>query len=296
MSSLHFEVENFGSYAEVRDLRSTNRTWLNNNFVTSAPLKHGDRLRAGKTVMAVEIEHTAIVDEAGLTPKPPLLESTSQLRCRSPRRNRWLCSLQALLAIPCLRMRSRGAKSWPTSMPSYVPMSQPRNHRTIGHRWWWPRPFIALKSLCRRLISTCRRPLRYRLHPHRRLAHTTVAIKRQPIPCTNPKRFCHRLKFQPELAAVPVAAPPAMPSPVVPLPPASRPSEPMQPAALKPQAPAVSPPYRTTSVGEARRQSHSPIESVEFSPPVERRQPRPLENGRQQSHCGFQLALLRTRC
>ncbi len=61
MSSIHFEVENFGDSAEVRDRRSTNRTWLNNSRVTSSLLTHGDRLRAGKTIMAVEIEQSVIV-------------------------------------------------------------------------------------------------------------------------------------------------------------------------------------------------------------------------------------------
>lgn len=56
MSGIHFEVENFGSYAEVRDRRSTNRTWHNNQPITTATLKHGDRLRAGKTILGIELE------------------------------------------------------------------------------------------------------------------------------------------------------------------------------------------------------------------------------------------------
>ncbi len=79
MSSIHFEVENFGDHAEVRDLKSTNRTWLNNNHVSSAMLKHGDRLRAGKTIMEIEIDHSAVLEESGLSPKPTLLESTNQI-------------------------------------------------------------------------------------------------------------------------------------------------------------------------------------------------------------------------
>ena len=79
MSSLHFEVENFGDRAEVRDLKSTNRTWLNNNHITSSALKHGDRVRAGKTIMQVELDYSAVLEESGLSPKPVLLESTSQV-------------------------------------------------------------------------------------------------------------------------------------------------------------------------------------------------------------------------
>jgi pSer/pThr/pTyr-binding forkhead associated (FHA) protein len=54
MSSIHFEVENTGSDCLVRDLGSTNGTWLNNAKVTSQRLREGDRIRAGKTVVTVE--------------------------------------------------------------------------------------------------------------------------------------------------------------------------------------------------------------------------------------------------
>ena len=56
MSGIHFEVENFGVYAEVRDQRSTNKTWLNNEVITSSRLSTGDIIRAGKTFFAVEWE------------------------------------------------------------------------------------------------------------------------------------------------------------------------------------------------------------------------------------------------
>ncbi len=54
MSSMHFEVENTGAEAEVRDLGSTNGTWLNNQRIQHQKLREGDRLRAGKTVLTVE--------------------------------------------------------------------------------------------------------------------------------------------------------------------------------------------------------------------------------------------------
>ncbi|MCC6511164.1 MAG: FHA domain-containing protein, partial [Pirellulaceae bacterium] len=70
MSSIHFEVANFGDRAEVRDLRSTNKTWLNNAQVSTSPLKHGDRLRAGKTIMGVELEYAAEVAQSHPSPLP----------------------------------------------------------------------------------------------------------------------------------------------------------------------------------------------------------------------------------
>lgn len=54
MSSIHFEVENRGSDAEVRDRGSTNGTWLNNQKILIEKLREGDRVRAGKTVLTVE--------------------------------------------------------------------------------------------------------------------------------------------------------------------------------------------------------------------------------------------------
>lgn len=54
MSSLHFEVANLGSTAELRDKGSTNGTWLHREKITVAPLREGERFCAGKTVFTVE--------------------------------------------------------------------------------------------------------------------------------------------------------------------------------------------------------------------------------------------------
>ena len=56
MSGIHFEVENLGEYAEIRDQRSTNKTWLNNQVISTSRLSSGDMIRAGKTFFAVEWE------------------------------------------------------------------------------------------------------------------------------------------------------------------------------------------------------------------------------------------------
>lgn len=91
MSSIHFEVENLGSHGEVRDRGSTNGTWLNNVKVAREPLREGDRIRAGKTVLTVEfiqpIGAVAGIDEsqpaAGL--QPPSLSRTPVDFPESPR-------------------------------------------------------------------------------------------------------------------------------------------------------------------------------------------------------------------
>lgn len=57
MSGRHFSIE-FEPPDQVilRDLGSTNGTWLNQRVVQSAPLASGDAIRAGMTVFRVEIE------------------------------------------------------------------------------------------------------------------------------------------------------------------------------------------------------------------------------------------------
>jgi hypothetical protein len=56
MSSLHFSVEVVNSHEILlRDLRSTNGTWLNQRRVDSSSLVNGDSIRAGTSVFRVEI-------------------------------------------------------------------------------------------------------------------------------------------------------------------------------------------------------------------------------------------------
>ncbi len=56
MSGKHFEVQNCGDYAEIRDFKSTNKTWVNNVAIATAKLQSGDTFRAGKTVFSLEWE------------------------------------------------------------------------------------------------------------------------------------------------------------------------------------------------------------------------------------------------
>ncbi len=65
MSSMHFEVNYMGSEIEVVDRGSTNGTWLNDRRISAAILQPNDLLRAGKTVLQVEME------SAGTAARPP---------------------------------------------------------------------------------------------------------------------------------------------------------------------------------------------------------------------------------
>ncbi len=77
MSSVHFEIENFGDRAEIRDRASTNGTWLNNSKIQRQYLKNGDRLRAGVTVMVVEcFESPAPIDAVRVKPERATFETS----------------------------------------------------------------------------------------------------------------------------------------------------------------------------------------------------------------------------
>ncbi len=54
MSRIHFEVENFGDRAVLRDRESRGGTWLNGRVVNEQELQIGDQFRAGKTVFTVD--------------------------------------------------------------------------------------------------------------------------------------------------------------------------------------------------------------------------------------------------
>ena len=64
MSSKHFEIQNCGDYAEIRDFKSTNKTWVNNVAIATAKLQAGDTFRAGKTVFSLAWEKQAPLPDA----------------------------------------------------------------------------------------------------------------------------------------------------------------------------------------------------------------------------------------
>ena len=58
VSSRHFQVEERGGQFFIRDLGSSNGTFLNDRMVRSAPLQTGDRIQAGSTLFTFSVRHT----------------------------------------------------------------------------------------------------------------------------------------------------------------------------------------------------------------------------------------------
>lgn len=67
MSGIHFEIENTGTFAELRDRNSTNKTWVNKTAQVRCKISPGDLIRAGKTMFSVEWQR---VPEPAPTPQP----------------------------------------------------------------------------------------------------------------------------------------------------------------------------------------------------------------------------------
>ena len=57
ISSLHFEVLCADRGCEIRDLNSCNGTWLNGTEISSAHIKHGDKVLAGETTFFIQKLH-----------------------------------------------------------------------------------------------------------------------------------------------------------------------------------------------------------------------------------------------
>jgi pSer/pThr/pTyr-binding forkhead associated (FHA) protein len=55
LSSRHFMIEERGHEFFLRDLGSTNGTFLNGHLVRSSPLKSGDEIKAGKSVFVFSV-------------------------------------------------------------------------------------------------------------------------------------------------------------------------------------------------------------------------------------------------
>ncbi len=58
VSSRHFQVEERDGQFVLRDLGSSNGTFLNDRMVRTAPLQSGDRIQAGSTLFTFSVRHT----------------------------------------------------------------------------------------------------------------------------------------------------------------------------------------------------------------------------------------------
>jgi hypothetical protein len=68
MSGTHFEIENVGEFAKVRDRQSRNKTWVNNIAVSVANVRPGDLVRAGRTMFLLEFVSPPPVPENSIAP------------------------------------------------------------------------------------------------------------------------------------------------------------------------------------------------------------------------------------
>lgn len=152
MSGIHLEIENFGDYAEVRDHRSTNKTWLNNQVVATSRLNNGDMIRAGKTHIAVAWEGPP--NDVAEVPETlqPALDSRDSFRKSDPGNNSSPLSSSAINLKPPVeqsRVQSvRGADSSLPPSPASVddfPISFPDSQPATPLRE--PNPFVSERGI-----------------------------------------------------------------------------------------------------------------------------------------------------
>src|SRR5208283_4596273 len=71
VSSHHCEVHLRGTEVLIRDLNSTNGTFINGEKVTESPLKPGQTLRLGNVELKLEVEGAPAAPASGPAPAPP---------------------------------------------------------------------------------------------------------------------------------------------------------------------------------------------------------------------------------
>jgi eukaryotic-like serine/threonine-protein kinase len=84
LSRDHFMIEINPPLCELRDLGSTNGTFVNNNRVDRVRLVSGDVVAAGQSVLRVQVESEQVLsssDENAPGPSPTKTVSTGQIRC-----------------------------------------------------------------------------------------------------------------------------------------------------------------------------------------------------------------------
>src|SRR5271156_3428075 len=84
LSRDHFMIEINPPQCEIRDLGSTNGTFVNNNRVDRVRLVSGDVIAAGQSVFRVQVEQAQGLSSGdGKSPETPATETTSmgQIRC-----------------------------------------------------------------------------------------------------------------------------------------------------------------------------------------------------------------------
>jgi len=83
-SRVHCEISNLGVQIVLRDLRSSNGTYLNDERIERALLCSGDRVKVGTTLFEVRGVEGRIEDEADEGEVPVIVESPGKTRMMSP--------------------------------------------------------------------------------------------------------------------------------------------------------------------------------------------------------------------
>ena len=69
MSGVHFEIENNGNVAELRDRNSTNKTFVNHTMQVKCTISPGDVIRAGKTIFSIQWETLPVASDFSVLPE-----------------------------------------------------------------------------------------------------------------------------------------------------------------------------------------------------------------------------------
>ena len=106
LSGLHFGVECEPDRARVRDLRSSNGTYLNGTRILEELLKNGDHIQAGQTTLLVRVDETPPEPILGsgtvMMPMPALATSAADQRTtmlQSPKLEAQLKWMQSLMSV-----------------------------------------------------------------------------------------------------------------------------------------------------------------------------------------------------
>jgi pSer/pThr/pTyr-binding forkhead associated (FHA) protein len=117
VSALHCEVVLSGDSLTVRDLDSTNGTYINGQPIRTATLQNGHYLRLGSVELLVEvIDVNVVIPQPRAPALPPVLKTAAGKNVcihHDFRQAVWKCTRCAcLLCTPCIhRLRRRGGKT-----------------------------------------------------------------------------------------------------------------------------------------------------------------------------------------
>ena len=84
ISGMHFEIQNRGEFAKVRDLKSTNKTWVNKVSFTTTKLHSGEEFRAGKTTFYLEWRSQESLGRAAWTSTSPTVGLEPPMLLKKP--------------------------------------------------------------------------------------------------------------------------------------------------------------------------------------------------------------------